>query len=122
MSESLKNPYPYLSKFGYTYPKKRLGPRGNRYYAFMECNLIDDYLNVGIENKKKVGHGNNYIETLKFIDSRNKNLVSNLGTLPIGEKNGRVNSQNDNKYIKGGGPKLGTKFLFLESMNFSVSM
>ena len=34
--------------------------------------------------------------------------MSNLGTLPIGEKNGRVNSQNDNKYIKGGGPKLGT--------------
>lgn len=98
----------FVKKFGYTYPKKRLGPRGNRYYAFMECNLIDDYLNVGIENKKQVGHWNSRIETLKYKDSRNKNLVSNLGTLPLGEKNGYVNSQNDNKYTKDDAPELGT--------------
>ncbi len=98
----------FVKKFGYTYPKKRLGPRGNRYYAFMECNLIDDYLNVDIDNKKQVGHGNNHIETLKYKDSRNKNLVSNLGTLPLGEKNEYVNRQNDNKYTKDDAPKLGT--------------
>ncbi len=98
----------FVKKFGYTYPKKRLGPRGNRYYAFMECNLIDDYLNVDIENKKQVGHGNNHIETLKYKDSRNKNLVSNMGTLPLGEKNGYVNSQNDNKYTKDSVPELDT--------------
>ena len=70
--------------------------------------MTDDYLNVDIENKQQVGHRNNHIETMKYKDSRNKKLVSNLGTLPIGEKNGCVNSQNDNKYTKDDAPKLGT--------------
>ena len=62
----------FVKRFGFTYPKKRLGPRGNRYYAFMGCVFIDDDLDITIENKNKVGHETDSPETMKINASRER--------------------------------------------------
>ena len=62
----------FVKRFRFTYPKKRLGPRGNRYYAFMGCVLIEDDLDITIENKNKVGHETDSPETMKINASRER--------------------------------------------------
>ncbi len=58
----------FTANFKRTYPKKKVGGRGNRHYAFMNCRIISE---VEVENSEQVGHGSNDSETLEYNGSGN---------------------------------------------------
>ncbi len=58
----------FTANFKRTYPKKKVGGRGNRHYAFMNCKIISD---MEVENSEQVGHGSNDSESLKYSGSEN---------------------------------------------------
>jgi len=58
----------FVKKFGFTYKKRRLGPRGNQIYMFTGCHLFDDEN----EGQKQVGYGLSDSENLKINASRER--------------------------------------------------
>ena len=61
----------FVKKFGRTYPKKILGPRGKRAYFFTNCNLDTEGMETSPENADQVDHGIDRKETLKIRDFEN---------------------------------------------------
>ena len=59
----------FVKKFGKTYTKKIIGPRGRRAYYFTGCTLLLDSMDGVLKNEKQVDHGSGYRETLKNRDS-----------------------------------------------------
>ena len=55
----------FVKKFGYTYPKKLLGPRGNREYFFVGCQLNQDDIEVDAQGHLQVEHGEDALEMPK---------------------------------------------------------
>lgn len=56
----------FVKRFGYTFPKKKLGSRGNREYYFIGCALIRSDIDVESQNQLQVGHGVNVQEIQKI--------------------------------------------------------
>lgn len=57
----------FVKKFGRTYPKRRIGPRGNRVYVFSGCYLYEDEIKI----EDQVGHGSGYGETVEITGFEN---------------------------------------------------
>ncbi len=89
----------FTANFKRTYPKKYVGGRGNRHYAFMNCRIVSE---VEIENSEKVKHGSNDSESLKYSGSGNE---SERVQLRSHELNYKSESENIDKEIV---PKLDT--------------
>ena len=99
----------FVKRFGFTYPKKRLGPRGNRYYAFMGCILVEEDVDLNMENKNKVGHGADSPETMKINASRERyRRVQHASSYLHVRREEKNNNSNNKKYTL---TKLDTGFI-----------
>ena len=56
----------FVKKFGYTYPKKKRGTHGDRFYIFTNCVLLDTDIEVQTQATLQVGHGASILETLNI--------------------------------------------------------
>jgi len=54
----------FTKRFGASYPKRKLGPHGNRQYFFFNCQFSDSDVEITVNSKLQVGHGTNDYETL----------------------------------------------------------
>ena len=62
----------FVKRFGFTYPKKKLGSRGNREYFFSGCEFSESDLEVETQGHLQVGHGTNVQESQKISLSRER--------------------------------------------------
>ncbi len=92
----------FTANFKKTYPKKKVGGRGNRHYAFMNCRIISE---VEVENSEQVGHGSNDSEIPEYSGSENDSGRVQHGLHEINYMNSKEGIDNIYKKIV---PKLDT--------------
>ena len=94
----------FAKKFGRTYPKKLLGPRGKRQYVFTKCILEDSDIDMNDQDILQVEHGNNLQGSLhNSVSGERYRRVQHASNNPS-----CMREKDDDYYIKDNTHKLNT--------------